>query len=338
MEKIINFLSDNISYYGRNKIDLDSGILSLGWPGSGFVFSFRGTEARIKFGDFSSDRHFYFQISIDGKKENHCICASDQIIVLRGLSSKVHTVRVLKITECLQQVHVKEIAICGDEAKFMEAPTIPPIKFEFIGDSLTAGFGNMSEPDAGIYRASEQDITYSYSYLTAAKFKAEGRYICLSGKGIFNNWDGSKENRIPDFYDKTFIGEESFHNFNSWQPHIVFINAGTNDITAQTNPADFKDAYVSFVKNVRRLNPNAFIFCIHGVSTNAFENVFSEIEEILKNDVDFSSQIEFLKLTTVPSEFYGALGHPNSTAHARVARELLKPVKRVLHKSNLSID
>lgn len=331
MEKIINFLSDKIATLGRTEII--KGSLLLGWPGSGFCFSFFGTELRIKFGNFDSERHFYFQISVDKLKQTHCVCASDQIVVIRGLPQEMHQVKVVKITECMQRVEIKEITVCGDNAEFGTRPSLPPLKFEFIGDSLTAGFGNMSEPDAGIYRASEQDVTFGYSYLTATKFNADSRYICCSGKGIFNNWDGSKENRITDFYDKKFIGLTELHDFKDWQPDVVFINAGTNDITAKTDPADFKTAFIDFVSYVHQLNPDAFIICINGTTTDAFADAFVEIEEEIRNTFMKTSQrIEFVKFVPISSELYGALGHPNSKAHAHLARELIKAVKKIIRK------
>lgn len=331
MEKSINFSSDHILQFGRN--ETENGSLFLRWAGSGFGFMFRGTELRIKFGAFNSERHFYFQIIVDKIKQTHCVCADDQIVVIRGLSLDVHQVRVTKITECMQSVVIKEVTICGDDAEFLSCPYSPDFKFEFIGDSLTAGFGNMSEPDAGIYRASEQDITFGYSYLIASKFNAEGRYICCSGKGIFNNWDGSKENRITDFYDKIYIGSTELHDFKTWQPDIVFINAGTNDITAKTDPNDFKTAFLDFVYKVHSLNPDAFILCIHGLTTDTFASTFEEIEAELKEHSSKSAlRIDFVKFTPISEELYGALGHPNSKAHAHFARELIKVVKKITRK------
>ncbi len=331
MEKNIDFSSRDIVKFGRT--ETEDGSLFLRWPGSGFCFMFYGTELRIKFGAFNSERHFYFQIIVDKAKQTHCVCSDDQIIVIRGLSQDMHQVRVTKITECMQSVIVKEITICGDEPKFTACAYSPDLKFEFIGDSLTAGFGNMSEPDAGIYRASEQDITFGYSYLIASKFNAEGRYICCSGKGIFNNWDGSKENRITDFYDKKYIGSTELHDFKTWQPDIVFINAGTNDITAKTSPEDFKPAFLEFVSKVHNLNPDAFIICIHGLTTDTYAQAFEEIEEELRENIPKNSlRIEFVKFNPISEELYGALGHPNSKAHAHFARDLIKVVKKVIRK------
>lgn len=329
MERSINFSSKNIATFGRTEIENDS--LYLTWPGSGFGFSFFGTELRIKFGEFDSERHFYFQIIIDKLKQTHCVCASDQIIVIRGLSLETHQVKVTKVTECLQKAIVKEITICGETTNFEAAPQPQFLRFEFIGDSLTAGFGNMSEPDAGIYRASEQDVTFGYSYLTATKFNADGRYICCSGKGIFNNWDGSKENRITDFYDKIHIGATEIHDFKTWQPDMVFINAGTNDVTAKTDPNDFKPAYLEFLCKVKNYNPHAYIICIYGTTTDVFNDTFEEIQQEIKRDYpNLNSKIEFVKFKTISEDFYGALGHPNSKAHSHLARELIKVVKKII--------
>ncbi|MBE6648969.1 MAG: hypothetical protein E7614_05560 [Ruminococcaceae bacterium] len=327
MEKNINFLSDYVLTFGRTFLKESS--LLLGWPGSGFCFTFEGTEARIIFGKFKSERHFYFNVSVDKQKQTHCVCTDDQIVIIRGLSQGVHQIRVTKVTECMDRAEISGITISGNVAEFITPDPLPSLKFEFIGDSLTAGFGNMSEPDAGIYRASEQDITFGYSYLTASFYNADARYICCSGKGIFNNWDGSKENRIPDFYDKEYIGSSIAHDFSSWQPDYIFINAGSNDITAKTDPEDFRKAFIDFVKKVHALNPLAFIICIHGTTKDTFSDVFSTIQDELKKE---KLKIEFIKFKTISPTQYGALGHPNSNAHAHLARSLIKSLKKIIHR------
>lgn len=329
MEKSINFSSNLILPIGRT-IKKDTSLL-LGWPGSGFSFTFLGEELRIKFGAFDSERNFYFKIYVDKIIQTHCVCASDQIVVIRGLSLREHNVKVIKITECMQQVEISSITVSGTNAAFLKAEPPRRLKFEFIGDSLTAGFGNRSEPDAGIYRESEQDVTCAYAYLTAESLKAEGRYICCSGKGIFNNWDGSKEHRITTFYEKKYITVDEPHDFSMWKPDIVFINAGTNDVTAQTDPNDFKTAYIDFVKRVHELNPDSIIVCLHGMTTDKFEDTFEEIKtELKKTYFENPLKIDFFRFATISEEFYGALGHPNTKAHILFARDLVKFVKRFL--------
>ncbi len=329
MEKSINFSSELIQPIGR--FILKNTSLVLGWPGSGFAFSFIGEEVRIKFGKFESERHFYFKIHIDKMIQTHCVSASDQVVVIRGLSDGVHKVKVIKITECMQQVEIASITACGTKSEFVPTETTHRLKFEFIGDSLTAGFGNMSDPDAGVYRESEQDVTYAYAYLTTETLKAEGRYICCSGKGVFNNWDGTKHDLIPVFYERKYITVDEPHDFSTWSPDIVFINAGTNDITAQTDPEDFKKAYIAFVKRVHELNPDSLIICLHGMTTDKFANAFEEIKAELKNTFfENPLKIEFVKFKPITEEYYGALWHPNMKANARFARELVKFVKRLI--------
>jgi lysophospholipase L1-like esterase len=329
MEKYIDFTSQKLICFGRTAIDGSK--LKICWPGSGFNFSFSGNEARIHFGEFKSDRHFYFKITVDKQSQVHCVCCSNQIIVLRGLKDGIHKVNVTKVTESQTCAEITKIVICGNAVDFETPEALPKLKAEFIGDSLTAGFGNLSEPDAGIYRASEQDVTYGYSYLTAKALNADGRYICVSGKGIFNNWDGSKENRIPDFYTKRVLDSDEKHDFSSWQPDIIFINAGTNDITAKTDPKDFKKAFFDFVLNVSELNPSASFVCIHGLTTDKFENAFHDLEKMLKEHFsETNKKIEFVKFTPISSQLYGALGHPNPKAHASFTRKVINAAKKLL--------
>ncbi len=325
MEKTVNFTSTLISLMGRTEINGSS--LILGWQGSGFFFDFEGRELRIKFGNFNSERHFYFRINIDKTSQTHCVCTSGQVIVIRGLTEGIHHAKVIKLTESSSEAEVSEITISGEKAEFHQSLEEQKPRFEFIGDSLTAGFGNMTTSETSIYREYQQDMTYAYAYLTSENFKADGRYICCSGKGIFNNWDGTKNDLIPLFYEKKYITKDEKHDFSSWTPDIIFINAGTNDITANTDPKDFKKAYIDFVNRVHQLNPTSVILCIHGMTTDKYADTFEELKHHFKN-ADF--QIDFVKFAPIPEEYYGALGHPNMVANKLFARELIKVTKRLL--------
>lgn len=331
IEKTIDFSSQYVSIMGRTMKNGDS--LVLGWPGSGFYFDFEGAELRIKFGNFDSERHFYFKITIDKLSQTHCVCASGQVIIIRGIGAGIHKAKVTKLSECMQQAEVESITVCGEKAEFYEPDNSPKLKFEFIGDSLTAGFGNMSTAEAGVYRESEQDMSYAFAHLTAESFKADGRYICCSGKGVFNNWDGTKHDLIPVFYERKYITVDEPHDFSSWIPDIIFINAGTNDATANTDPKVFKNAYIDFVNRVHQLNPSSTIVCIHGMTTDKLAGAFEEIKEhfkSLKEDKSSDMKIEFIKFVPITEEYYGALWHPNMKANAKFAREVIKVVKRLL--------
>src|SRR5262249_8663603 len=114
-----------------------------------------------------------------------------------------------------------------------------------------------------------EDHYQSYGAITARNLDADLISVSWSGIGIYHNCcDPSKTGgTMPDTYDYALPPPESpptNWDFSKWQPELVLINLGTNDYTGGDPGQPFTDAYVTFVKRVRKNYPNAYIMLLIG--------------------------------------------------------------------------
>ena len=146
------------------------------------------------------------------------------------------------------------------------------IRFEAIGDSITAGY-KVTVPPGVIVDATieNQNVFKTYVRLLADAWgTTDYQVIAKSGISILDygttgviipeEWPcreywGAWEGECPELWD-----------FSTWQADVVAINLGTNDF-AFGNPTQqqFRVGYRSFIQQVREKYPNALIACIEPI-------------------------------------------------------------------------
>ena len=149
------------------------------------------------------------------------------------------------------------------------------LKIEVIGDSITAGYGVEGANQYENFKTTTENFSKSYAYLTAQKLDADYSIVCYSGHGIVSGYstgDKNSEALLPPEYTKIsknsdYPGEWDFDNF---QPDIIVINLGTNDINYVTKEPEkrndeFIEEYANFLNIVRENNPKSYILCTVGI-------------------------------------------------------------------------
>ena len=66
-------------------------------------------------------------------------------------------------------------------------------KIEFIGDSITAGYGVDDEVKEHGFSTATEDVTKTYAYKTAAALQADYSIVAYSGHGIISGYTGDGE-------------------------------------------------------------------------------------------------------------------------------------------------
>ncbi|MBQ9414175.1 MAG: SGNH/GDSL hydrolase family protein, partial [Clostridia bacterium] len=245
---------------------------------------------------------------------------------MSGLMQGEHTVTCIRITEILDATPLilRSIALEGDNASLLPPPPAPPRKMEFIGDSITCGFGILTPVPEGMFKPEEQDGAHTYAALTAAHFGADAHYICISGRGICRNCDSAPLPLIPEFFEQTTVSHPTPWDFSQFQPDIVVINAGTNDADGEgIPPADLAPGANAFLKRLRTLYPNACLLWVYGMMNNQMDEILRQTVEAQHDD-----KIRYLKMTScwdMPQES-GAAVHPNLRSHYRSAGVLIDVV------------
>ncbi|MEU4761660.1 SGNH/GDSL hydrolase family protein [Actinosynnema sp. NPDC023794] len=112
-------------------------------------------------------------------------------------------------------------------------------QIEFIGDSLTVGYGNVSgtrdcNPEQ-LKRNTNTDV--SYSALTARQLDADYQINGFSGLGMVRNVAGiSPDVTYRTYYDRALLNVDGdvWQNPGTWRPQIVVVNLGANDFSDLT--------------------------------------------------------------------------------------------------------
>ncbi len=325
-------LSDdpNINYYGR--IDFsNSKKPKFDWSGIEIQAIFEGTSISMILEDEKND----YNVFIDGKL--HKIIATEKGLKTYELATKLkdtkHELLITKRTESSYGIAKFSGFILDKDKKLLPAPKRPKYKIEFIGDSLTCGYGNegtSKQCDEGDLRKSENNYL-SYAQITARKIKAEAHIIAISGKGIIRNY-GDKEkiskDPMPSFYDYTLQNDASKKwDFKKWIPDLVIINLGTNDFSTEPNPD--KDIFISEYKKLinkikNNYDNNIKILCI----CSPFEQ--NKLRDIIKG-ISEEEKTEFLEMPSLTEdEKNGCHWHPTVAGHKKMADALIKKIKKII--------
>ena len=316
--------SDMIRIRGRYTVEDEC--LAFDWTNSGFAFAFVGCGFMISLGEYTADAPAYVRITVDGTRtQRFAVVNGSEKLIVEGLTDKRHRVEVLKITEGDSKLKFDTLSLIGNGASLRKPPLNSPRKIEFIGDSITCGYGVLgaaSDPD---YHTYQQDGTQSYAYLTAEKFGADARYIAISGKGIVCNCKGDRTDvKGGEFYNRlTRVGSLCD---DGWTADVVVINLGTNDEGGPAPDGEFAVAAKELIQKVRARYENAHIIWLYGLMSNLYaETLRTTIREVSKTD----DKVHFLFVDSIfgnESET-GANGHPNVRASIRASALLYKKIR-----------
>ena len=113
---------------------------------------------------------------------------------------------------------------------------------EFVGDSITCGYGVDDENYEHHFSTKTEDVTKAYAYKAAEALNADYSMVAISGYGIISGYtEGDEpipEQTIPQYYDTLGFSYGGFGaskpqdikwDFTKRQPDIIVINLGTND-------------------------------------------------------------------------------------------------------------
>lgn len=256
--------------------------------------------------------------------------------VLTDVPAGVHDICLIKLTEAqLGLLDLYDVILNG---QLMELPEeTGRLKIEFIGDSITSGLGNLwTSSDGSISdRQIFQDGYHTYEGFTARDLDADIQVISLSGWGVAGGWMTPSANAaISKAYEyRSYYRNHSSDKweFSSWQPDIVVINLGTNDMGIPEPPDEdtLKAKVLELFALVRKHNPQAKIVWAFGLMGNAG----GKIERIVKECMDErAAQGDTIPYTFVelPSDQNGGNGHPNVSGQERAGRVLTAALKKLL--------
>lgn len=324
------------------------GIRWLALSASGVEFTFTGTSAAFTIvGDnmiTNAEKQPRYAVYINGEQtmDNLVDSAEATVTVFTADEAQETTVKLLKLSEAQEStMGIKDISITSvGGAK----PTAEKeLKIEFIGDSITCGYGvdfEIGKP----FSTRTEDCTKAYAYKTAELLGCDYSLVSKSGHGIISGYsgDGTKQTWgvMPDYYESFGSGSGAFQgespdsvkwDFKSRKQDVVVINLGTNDYSYtgkdEAKCEEYKLAYIEFVKRVRKLNPDAKIICALGIMGDELYPTVEAVVEEYKADTKDENIAAFHFKPQSADDGYGADWHPSAATHEKAAAELAEFIK-----------
>lgn len=323
-------IETDLRWFGRTYTK--RGMHYFNWTESGFEFTFNGTGAEATFECYSNyssnmDKHAaYIVVYIDGKDSGKSIRLAEgaEVVTLcSGLKKGTHTVRVVKRTNARSSyVGLQDITLLKN-GTIQAPPTAKTRRIEFVGDSLTVGYGALADSSTGEWSTETESGAVTYAALAAKALDADYNVIAVSGRGLAHNTGGDTDKLMPALYTKL----DEYNNagvewdFSSFVPDVIVINLGSNDHSTSTE-SEVTAATTAFLKTVRAKNPNAYIIFAYGLNSSA------KMENAIKAGIQAvgDSKISYFSLGR-PTET--AIGHPTATAHKIAAVAMEAEIRRV---------
>ena len=359
-----------LCWSGRTLYDKTHDAVFFNGTYAGFSLRFSGTRLTMDALAFpesypgEEDSLPWLALFYDGKPEPErvfCLQPGKQAVALfENDAIETHAVTIVKRSEGSKG----RAGLCSltlDGTLLAMLPEVARCKIEFVGDSITCGFGNEMPPEATQFSAEQENGLLSYGAVAARLLDAEAQMICVSGIPLC--WARDESYRMtlpwaPEFQPpvRTMEGyypfADRFHeeregktdgltpwDFSRFVPDAVVINLGTNDAfrirVSGNDPAEaahFQARYVAFLEQVREKNgAKAWLVCTLGsMDYFLYDNIEKAAAEYRAKTGD--KRVVCFKFGAIDpwGEGMGGLGHPNVKTQLRMGEELAALLKTLL--------
>lgn len=255
------------------RVEETAGAALYTWPGVYFEGRFRGTGVGIVLDDATND----YDVQVDGATVAVLVQPGSTTYWVRDLTAGTHSVRLVKRTESPWTAGEFRGFTAVPGGRILSEPAAHTRQIEFIGDSLTVGYGNLSttrdcSANGGVDRNTDADLGFSAQ--AARDLGADYQINAYSGRGMVRNYDGGDPGTdFRTYYDRglQYDPGDVWQKPRSWRPQLVVINLGANDFSTPLHAGEqwttqdslvsaYKTAYLNFIAKLRaRYGPRTTI-------------------------------------------------------------------------------
>lgn len=346
--------AENVKQLGRSYYYKDALWLSL--SGAGVEYTFEGTKASVtilgdnvatsSWGESSRARVGIFVNGILVVDE--MITKDEQTFeILNSNTVQNAKVRIVKLSESANStLGIKSLDVTAT------GPIVPTAakshSIEFIGDSITCGFGVDDENPNGSFTTATEDATKTYAYKTAQALDADYSLVSYSGYGVISGYTGNglkaEDALVAPYYDKVGFSYGYFNSelevatlpwdFSKAQPDVIVINLGTNDSSycgsEVAKQKEFTEGYVGFLKMVREKNPQATILCTLGIMGDTLYPAIEEAVTAYTLETGDQNVLSMKFAVQSYNDGFAACYHPTEKTHEKAARKLTAKIEDIM--------
>jgi lysophospholipase L1-like esterase len=340
----VNVVLSPVHYIGRfDRRDAKGPRAS--WPGSRIVSRFSGTGATLRIHETGSGgmNPWYDQldVSIDGAPPTLLKLDEqrESYPLATGLADAEHDVVITKRTESWGTIQF--LGLDSTEGRPL-VPTPPPASrfIEFVGDSITCGFGVLGADASCSFSPDTEDEALAYGALTASALSAGHAAIAFSGIGVYSDNNGGATDQMPVRFFRTLSADPTsvwdFH----VTPDVVVVNLGTNDFNgpSPTPPtAEFEAAYGTFLGKLRAHYPKAYlVVALSSMMTDGASGgpknrtpLRTSLQKIVQTQSSTGdSRVSYFEFDEQsPTDGYGCGYHPSQTTQKQGSVKLVAHIE-----------
>jgi Carbohydrate esterase 2 N-terminal/GDSL-like Lipase/Acylhydrolase family len=238
------------------------------WESSRVSLDFDGPSLRLLFSGLHGQ--CFFNATVDGATQVIALRQGEAPIndTFSNLGEGRHHLTLFKRSEAAAgTVSFDGVELAAGAKAY--APAAPAYKTSllFIGDSISVGACAEDGPTDQWLDRGTHNSAKSYTTLTAAAFDADHQNISVSGIGIVTGYFPFPAGRIWNRLYATPTSAKA--DLAQWTPRYVLVNLGDNDDSYPRSqkkpfPANFTDAYIAFIDDLRAAYPSAQIILLQG--------------------------------------------------------------------------
>lgn len=258
-------------------------------------------------------------------------------------------VKIVKLSEAAFGKMRIDSIITDTDSPLVPAP-YKTRKIEFIGDSITCGYGIEGVLGVDPFKTAQENCLKAFACRSAKALDADCQLISWSANGTTSGWvdpdvdepsDGFLIPMIYQYTDAAYsndsgLAKELWERWDSsrFTPDVIVLNLGTNDASYTRGIPERIDRYVreyvAFLEDIRKNNPFATIFCTLGAMDQALcpavERATHEYAEKYKDNkihyMAYELQIE--------EDGYAPDNHPSEKTHIKMSKKLVAKIKEVM--------
>lgn len=323
----------------------DDGV-TLNWTGSGLETMVKGSYLEVEIEAEYHTMRPYVSFIVDG-------LTAQTFAPLPGRHTytaffhlnpeKAHPIRVILETQLFMGDAKAVIHSLNTDGEFIK-PKDKRIKIEFVGDSITSGEGCRGPVDFQEWVPMMFSASENYANYASQALNAQYQAVSISGWGVKCAWNNDPACRIPRIYEE-IAADGKPYDF-TFDPDYVVVALGTNDYNALYQPEyvhpetgevsrfdqeqipDFLDRAKDFIGLIHKRNPRAKIVWISFFENTPLTDALDSAAEAARREGIPALHASVLNLKKLIRGGMGSRQHPGVVAHKRIARELVKLIKK----------